>query len=103
MNELQQHMEHQRGVVETRKGTKDTYDKMCDVEAVNKERIQDFIKSAPKYNGDPEIIDFDSTGDHRRDFIFTGGVSKNAFYNLKLYAGWFTFHWRDSDVLPGGL
>ena len=28
---------------------------------------------------------------------------KNAFYNLKLYAGWFTFHWRDSDVLPGGL
>ena len=28
--------------------------------------------------------DFDSTGDHRRDFIITGGVSKNAFYNLKL-------------------
>ena len=22
-----------------------------------------------------------STGDHRRDFIFNGGVSKNAFYN----------------------
>ena len=31
------------------------------------------------------------------------GVWKNAFYNSKLFAGWFTFPWRDSDVLPGGL
>ena len=78
-------------------------------------------------------------------FYFHWGVSKNAFYNLKLYAGGFTstggiqmpflggynstggiqfsslgvfnsiggilisflggynFHWRDSDILPGGL
>ena len=35
-------------------------------------------------------------GDHWRGL-------KNAFYNLKLYAGWFTFHWRDSDILPRGL
>ena len=31
------------------------------------------------------------------------GFEKNGFYNSKLYAGWFTFHWRDSDIFPGGL
>ena len=26
-----------------------------------------------------------------------------TIYNLKLYLGWFTFHWRDSDIHPGCL
>ena len=28
---------------------------------------------------------------------------QKCLLQLKLYAGWFTFHWRDSDVLPGGF
>ena len=35
----------------TGKATKDTYDKICDVEAVTEEKMQDFIESVPKYNG----------------------------------------------------
>ena len=54
-------------------------------------------------------IPLETTG---RDFIFTGGVWKVTFYNLKLYAGWFTVHWgdtythlrgRDSDIYIQGL
>ena len=26
---------------------------------------------------------------------------KNRYNNIKLYAGSFTFHWRNSDILPG--
>ena len=47
-----------------------------------------------------EILTALEFGDHRREFIFTWGVWKNTFYNLRLYAGWFTFHWRDSDIFP---
>ena len=28
---------------------------------------------------------------------------QKCLLQLKLYSGWFTFHWRDSDVLPGGF
>ena len=40
----------------TGKATVDRYDEICDVEAVIEERIQDFIESAPKYNGNSEIM-----------------------------------------------
>ena len=39
----------------------------------------------------------------------TGGIlfSMEGFkkrpFTIKTFAGWFTFHWRDSDVLPGGF
>ena len=56
MFEIQQHIKHLQGIVKTGKATKDMYDKMCDVESIIKERMQDFIKSAHKYNGDPEIV-----------------------------------------------
>ena len=34
-------------------------------------------------------------------FHWTG--LKKFFLQFKLYAGWFTFHWRDSDIFPVGL
>ena len=41
-----------QGIVKTGKATKDMYDKMSAVESIIKERMQDFIESAHKYNGD---------------------------------------------------
>ena len=52
MYEIQQHIKHLQGVVKTGKATKDMYDKMSAVESIIKERMQDFIESAHKYNGD---------------------------------------------------
>ena len=49
-------LEYLQGVVGTGKATVDRYDEICDVEAVIEERIQDFIESAPKYNGNSEIM-----------------------------------------------
>ena len=52
MYEIQQHIKHLQGVVKTGKATKDMYDKMSAVESIIKEKMQDFIESAHKYNGD---------------------------------------------------
>ena len=56
MDKSQQRMEHLQWVVETGVATKDTYDKMCDIENSTRERVQGFIERAPKYDGSPEIM-----------------------------------------------
>ena len=53
MDEKQQNMDNLQGVVKTGKATKNVYAEMCDVEDSIKE-IQNFIESAPEYNGYPE-------------------------------------------------
>ena len=54
MDKSQQLMKHQQKVVETGEATEDTNDEMCDSENIIRERVQDFIKRVPKYDGNPE-------------------------------------------------
>ena len=53
MDKSQQHMEHLQVVVETVEATEDT----CETETIIiRERVQNFMERAPKYDGNPEIM-----------------------------------------------
>ena len=53
MDKSQQHIEHLQGVVETVEATEDT----CETETIIiRERVQNFIERAPKYDGNSEIM-----------------------------------------------
>ena len=56
MDKSQQCMAHLQRIVETGEATEDTYDKMCDIKNSTRERVQDFIERAPKYDGNPETM-----------------------------------------------
>ena len=49
-------MQHLKRVVETGKATEDAYGQMCDVKNSARERVQNFIERAPKYDGNPQIM-----------------------------------------------
>ena len=51
MDKSQQHMEHLQVVVETVEATEDT----CKT-IIIRERVQNFMERAPKYDGNPEIM-----------------------------------------------
>ena len=56
MVETQQRMETLQGVEETGRSTDSMNEEMCEIEVVIEESIQDFIQSASKYYGNPEIV-----------------------------------------------
>jgi len=43
-------------IVGSEEANEDTYDEMCDIENSTRERVQDFIERAPKYDGNPETM-----------------------------------------------
>ena len=51
MDKSQQYMEHLQVVVETVEATEDT----CET-IIIRERVQNFMERAPKYDGNPEIM-----------------------------------------------
>ena len=56
MDETQQRMKTLQGVEETGRSTNSMNEEMCEIEVVIEESIQDFIQSASKYYGNPEIV-----------------------------------------------
>ena len=56
IDESQQLIEYLQKVVKTEEATEYTYDEMCDNYYSTRERVQDFIERAPKYNGNPETM-----------------------------------------------
>ena len=56
MDESQQRMAYLQIVLETGEATEDAYGLMCDIENSARERIQNFIERAPKYDGNPKTL-----------------------------------------------
>ena len=56
MDETQQRIEYLQRVEETGRTTMSIYNQMSEIKVVIKEELQDFIESAPKYNGENIIM-----------------------------------------------
>ena len=56
MDESQQRMAYLQRVLETGEATEDAYGLICDIENSARERIQNFIERAPKYDENPETL-----------------------------------------------